>query len=96
MAQRPRPSIAIHVPFLLVMIVVVIAIVRISQYHWRQGGTLIGAAMVLAAALRAILPSDRAGLIAVRGRAVDTLLYGGLGLVIVFIALSIEGGPLDT
>jgi hypothetical protein len=45
-------------------------------------------------AWRAVLPEERAGLIALRGRGVDVLLYTTLSLLILFVALTITGGPL--
>jgi len=53
--------------------------------HWRRGTGLIGAALVLAAALRLLLRGYAPGLLAVRNRWVDTVLYlvvGGLILAV--------------
>lgn len=82
-------------PFAIVLLIVAVGLVRIVMYHWRQGTTLIGIALVVAAVLRLLLPDGRAGLLAVRKRRVDMLLYGGFGLMIVYMSLSIIGGPLD-
>jgi hypothetical protein len=82
-------------PFAVVLLIVAIGLVRIVMYHWRDGTTLIGIGLVVAAVLRLLLPDTRAGLLAVRKRRVDMLLYGGFGLMIVYISLSIIGGPLD-
>ncbi len=80
--------------FGIVLIAVVIAMVRIVQYHWREGAAIIGVTLLLAAGLRAMLSSKRAGLLAVRGRRVDVLTYGGSGLLMLAVALTITGGPL--
>jgi Protein of unknown function (DUF3017) len=85
-----------QLPFAVVMFVVVIGIVRIVMYHWREGTTEIGAALLLASFLRAVLPDRRAGLLAVRKRKVDVLLYGGFAAMIIFISLTITGGPLGS
>jgi hypothetical protein len=82
-----------QVPFAVVMLIVTIGIVRIVMYHWRQGTVLIGVALVVAAVIRILLSDQRAGLLAVRTRKVDFLLYGGFGGMILFIALTITGGP---
>jgi thiol:disulfide interchange protein len=82
-----------HLGFAVVLLAAAVGIVRITQYHWRQGAALIGAALVLAALFRAILPARRAGLLAVRGRPVDVLSYAGLGALMLFVALTIQGGP---
>lgn len=92
---RHRPGRAEYLPLLLVLLVVAAGVVRIVMYHWREGTVLIGVALLLAAALRVLLPADRAGLIAVRGRAVDVLSYGALGVIVMAVSLTIVGGPLD-
>ena len=84
-----------HLPLALVLAVLVVGLVRIVMYHWREGTVLVGGALLVAAALRAVLPGDRVGMIAVRGRGVDVLCYGGLGLLVISVALTIEGGPLN-
>ncbi|MFF5991526.1 DUF3017 domain-containing protein [Prauserella flavalba] len=76
------------------MLLVGVAALRIGMYHWRQGAALIGGALLVAAVLRAALSDEQAGLLRIRGRAVDVLSYAGLGLLILFIALTITGGPL--
>lgn len=73
-----------------------VAALRIGQYHWRQGAVIIGGALLVAAVFRAVLPSNRAGLLAVRTRPVDVISYSGLGLVILFFAFTITNGPLGT
>ena len=83
-------------PFAVVMFVVVIGIVRIVMYHWREGTTEIGVALLLASFLRAVLPDRKAGLLAVRKRKVDVLLYAAFGVMMIYISLSIIGGILSS
>jgi Protein of unknown function (DUF3017) len=83
-----------NLPLALVLAVIAIGLVRIVQYHWRQGAVLIGVALFVAAVLRALLPNDRVGMVAIRGRGVDVLLYSGLALAVMAVALTIQGGPL--
>ena len=71
--------------------VVLLGLLRILLYHWRQGTVLIGAALIMAAALRALLRDEQAGLIAIRGRGVDVLTYAGFGVCVMAVALTIEG-----
>jgi DUF3017 family protein len=82
-----------QLPFAVVMLIVTVGIVRIVMYHWREGTTEIGLALLLAALLRAMLPDRRAGLLAVRKRKVDVLLYAAFAAMIMFISLTITGGP---
>lgn len=90
----PVPAWRRHLAFAVVLVVVVLGLVRIVQYHWREGTTIIAGAMLLAAGLRVLLPPERTGLLAIRSRGVDVLLYGGFGLLVLAVALTIVGGPL--
>ena len=93
--QRRRHPVLAHLPFAMVMAVVALGLLRILVYHWRQGTVLIGAALIMAAALRALLRDDQAGLIAIRGRGVDVLTYAGLGVCVLAVALTIGGFSLE-
>jgi len=88
-----RPSRFSQLPFAAVLLVVAVAALRIFQYHWREGAALIGAALLLAAVLRAVLPTARAGLLAIRGKVVDIVTYTGLAAAVLYVALTIIGGP---
>jgi Protein of unknown function (DUF3017) len=82
-----------HLAFSLVLVVAAVGMVRIGLYHWREGAVLIGGALLLAALFRAVLPDRRAGLLVVRGRPIDVLSYTGLAALILFVALTLAGGP---
>jgi hypothetical protein len=84
-----------QLPFGLVLLVVAVAALRIAQYHWREGAALIGVALLLAGLLRAVLPTDRAGLLAIRVKLVDVVTYAGLAALILYVALTITGGPFS-
>jgi hypothetical protein len=92
--HRRRHPVLAHLPFALVLLVVAVGLLRIVLYHWRQGTVLIGIALFLAAALRALLTNEQAGLIMIRGRGVDVLTYSGFGACMIFVSMTIEGGPL--
>jgi len=53
--------------------------------HWRAGNTLIGAAITVGGLLR-LMPQQRVGLLAVRNRAVDSILLLGVGIGVVILA----------
>lgn len=89
-----RTSLRPQLTFGLVLAVVLVGMVRIAQYHWREGTVIIGGALLLAAVLRALLPPERTGLLGIRRRAVDVLTYGVFGLLMLAVALTIVGGPL--
>jgi len=85
-----------QLPFAAVLLVVAVAALRIFQYHWREGAALIGAALLLAAVLRAVLPTARAGLLAIRGKLVDVVTFTSLAAAVLYVALTIIGGPLGS
>ncbi|MGH3438702.1 MAG: DUF3017 domain-containing protein [Sciscionella sp.] len=90
-----RPAVLSQVPFALVLAVAAVGIVLIIEYHWRRGSTLIGLALLLAAALRMLLSDQRAGLIAIRSKGVDVLCYGGFAVLMIAVSLTITGGPFS-
>ncbi|MEU3275474.1 DUF3017 domain-containing protein [Saccharomonospora sp. NPDC006951] len=102
-APQPSPSaspapwrrrVLTQLPFAVVIALVAVAAVRIGMYHWRQGAALIGGALLVAAVLRAALSDEQAGLLRIRSRPIDVLSYACFGLLILFVALTITGGPL--
>ncbi|MCP2261546.1 Protein of unknown function (DUF3017) [Streptoalloteichus tenebrarius] len=92
MTPRERSVDRRHLPFALVLFVVLVGMGFVSTAHWRKGSLLIGAAMLLAAGLRVFLPQERLGLLAIRSRVVDVVLYSALGVAIVVVAVTIQGG----
>jgi multisubunit Na+/H+ antiporter MnhB subunit len=93
--RRLSEEIGRYTPFVLVLVIAAAGIGLIFLYHWRIGSGLIGGSLLVAAGLRALLPDRQLGLIALRRKPTDILLYGGLGLLIVFVAATITGGPFD-
>lgn len=88
--HRRRHPVLAHLPFGMVLGVVAIGLLRIVQYHWREGTVLMGAALLLAAGLRVLLSDEQAGLVAIRGRGVDALTYTTFGVCMMAVALTIE------
>ncbi|WCC81142.1 DUF3017 domain-containing protein [Cutibacterium equinum] len=56
--------------------------------QWRRGAMVFAASVLLAGVLRAVLPDNLAGLLAVRARWVDSLLLLGLGTLMVVVILT--------
>ncbi len=83
-----------HAPMLLVLGIAVVGMERVLTQHWREGAVLLGAALLVAAALRTVLPTDRSGLLAIRSRVIDVLCYVGFGLAMVVLAVTITRGSL--
>lgn len=82
-----------QVAFVLVLVVLAVGVVRIGLYHWREGAVLVGGALALAGFFRAVLPARIIGLLAVRGRLIDVLSYAALAGLMLFVALTLTGGP---
>jgi hypothetical protein len=57
--------------------------------HWLRGVLLLAVACGAAGLFRLLLPARQAGLLAVRGRLVDVLCYGGLAVAIVVLGLAL-------
>ncbi|OLT21871.1 hypothetical protein BJF78_33725 [Pseudonocardia sp. CNS-139] len=90
-----RSKLPLHAPLALVLLIAAAGMVRVLTQHWREGAVLLGGAMIVAAVLRAVLPSDRVGLLAVRSRPVDVLCYAGFGVVMSIIAVQITASLLN-
>lgn len=91
--RRRTLALARYAPFAMVLAIVLAAAVLILLYHWRIGAGLIGGALLFAAALRLLMPERQLGLIALRSRLIDVLLYGTFGTLIILVAATIIGGP---
>ena len=72
---------AAQVAFLTVLAVMLVAFVYliVAPGRWGRGSGIVAVAVLLAGVLRAVLPTPRVGLLAVRARWVDTVLYLVLG-----------------
>lgn len=63
------------IPITLVLIIVAAALVLIALAYWRRGAFALGAAMLLAGVLRAVLSERTIGVLAVRGKRFDLFFY---------------------
>ena len=92
---RPLLSrLPVEAPMFAVLAVAAVGLLRVATANWREGSVLLGGALLLGAVLRAVLPADRAGLLAIRGWAIDVLSYSGLGVAVVLLAVTITRGSL--
>jgi hypothetical protein len=81
-------------PILLVGLIFATAFALVAANFWRRGSLLIGVGVGVAAVLRLVLPDERAGLLVVRGKAVDFLTTATVTAAMVYIASTID--PLGT
>lgn len=80
-------------PLLLCLLVVVGGGVTMALGQWRSGAIIVGAATLLAAGMRLVLPRQVAGLLVMRRRWIDVLVLAGLGIAIIAVAVSVPPGP---
>lgn len=59
----------------------------VAAAYWRRGLVLVATAAVLGGVLRLVLPTRRAGWLAVRSRSVDVLCLGSFGIALAVIAI---------
>jgi len=74
-------------PLALVLLGIAAGLVVLSFYDFRAGSVVLGAAVILGAALRTVLPHDRAGLLAIRSRPIDLVTMYGLGIALTTVAM---------
>lgn len=76
-------------PLLLVLAVTGAGLAVVADNHFRRGTVLFALGVCLGAALRAVLPESRAGLLRVRSKPIDVLTLGALGFFTLVLALVI-------
>jgi len=81
-------------PILTVALIFAVALALVGAGFWRRGTFLIGVGVGVAAALRLVLPADRAGLLVVRGKSLDFATMTTLSVVVIYTAWTID--PLGT
>jgi hypothetical protein len=89
-----RSRLPAFVPAVLVAVIVLVGLGLVLTQHWRRGAVLLGVALLVAAALRVVVPAERLVLLAIRGKAVDVLCYSGFGVAMVLLAATITRGSL--
>jgi len=67
----------------------VAGLILVARGSWRDGGLVMGAALVFGAVLRLLLPDRMAGLLRVRRKLVDAAMLVGMAVTMVFMTLSI-------
>lgn len=92
--ERRYPSTIGGAFYLVVLAVCGIGIGIVTTGAWRGGVRWIAGALVLAAVVRAVLPTKDAGMLAVRRRWWDCVLLAGVGAALFFLAGSIPDQPM--
>jgi len=91
--ERRYPSTVGGVFYLLVLSAGATGIAIVWSGDWRLGIRCLAAGLCFAAALRLVLPSRDAGMLAVRSRLFDAVLLGGVGGALFFLAQTIPNQP---
>jgi hypothetical protein len=93
--SEPRPTEEVgrvhEWPFATVLVVLAVGLAVTSRGYFRVGSVITGSAVLLGAALRAMLPDRRAGLLVVRHRVLDVTLMTALGVGIIVLAVIVPG-----
>jgi hypothetical protein len=82
-----------ELPLIVVLAVVAAGLVLGTLDRWRVGAGVLGVAVVLAGALRLLLPARRAGLLVVRSRQLDVAVLVVLGAALLVLASSVPAPP---
>jgi hypothetical protein len=75
-----------NLPTVAVFVVLAVGLAGLTLDHWRKGAQVVGAAPLLAALLRLVLPAREAGPLAIRSRGIDVVLYAGAAVAVVALA----------
>ncbi|MBD0020360.1 DUF3017 domain-containing protein [Gordonia pseudamarae] len=98
--DQPRVSllraVLVELPYVLVLLAALIAAIFVTFDRWRRGVFVLGSALLLGSLFRALLPSQRAGLLQVRGRLFDSVLMASAGVAILWLATSIDSLGTDS
>lgn len=81
-------------PILLVGLILVAAFGLVATGYWRRGALVMGIGVGVAAVLRIVLSDERAGLLAIRSRAIDFATTATVSATVLYIAWTID--PLGT
>jgi hypothetical protein len=92
-AERRYPSTIGGACYLGVLLVAGLGIALVVLDDWRVGVRVVAGALAGAGLLRLVLPQRDAGMLAVRHRAVDVLLLGGVAAALWFLAGDIPDQP---
>lgn len=79
-----------HLPMVAVTGVLIGACVLIAMDRWRRGASVLGAAVLLAAVCRLVIPEVRVGILAVRSRGFDVAALTAVGTAIIILATTID------
>ena len=92
--ERRYPSTIGGAVYIVVLLVTAVGIGIVITGDWRVGIRWVAGAVLGASLLRLILPAKDAGMLAVRHRFFDCLLYAAIGAALIALSVSIPDQPL--
>ena len=92
-AGRRYPSTIGGACYLVVLAASTVGLWITSRGDWRLGVRWIAASLVVAAAVRLLLPVREAGMLAVRRRSIDVTLLAVVGVALFVLSVSIPDQP---
>jgi hypothetical protein len=93
-AEFTRKVFARQWPIWLVGLIFIAAFSLVIAGYWRRGALVMAIGVGVAAALRLTLSDERAGLLAVRSRAIDFVTTASVSAAMLYVAWTID--PLGT
>jgi hypothetical protein len=87
--RRRYPSTFGGLIYLVVVLVTVVGLGLVAFGPWRRGVSLIGFALIFAAAMRLVTKEDEAGMLRVRSRWFDVTVLAGVGAALLALAANI-------
>ena len=94
-AQRPArlPSTIGGVIYLVVLAAAATGLILITAVNWRLGVLVLGGSLLLGALGRFALGEYDSGMLRVRSKAFDVAVLTSLGVLMIFLAISIPNQP---
>lgn len=88
-AERVRTEPSLRLRWLAVVVAITaVGVALVSTGRWEVGAVTVGAAMIVGALIRVVVPSRKVGLLKVRTKVVDVsgMLVVGIGIIVMVIS----------
>ncbi|MEG9226775.1 DUF3017 domain-containing protein [Aeromicrobium sp. Sec7.5] len=79
--------------YIVLLLLVMLGLGLVALGYWRRGILVIGATFLVSATLRAVVPEEHKGLLAVRSRGFDIAWTTLLGASLLVLGVVIDPGP---
>ena len=79
--------------YLLLLLFVAVGLVLVAAGPWRVGIVVVGAAFIVGATARSVVPTSHTGMLRVRGKLFDVFWMTTLGIALIVLAFVIPSQP---